>query len=780
MILIKSVFLGMVHSSLTASIIIIMIMLIKKVLNNKISARIHYALWLIVLVRLAFPFLPESGLSIFNLFQIETLNSFVQQETTNQANVIIEEDDQILENLYQNQGVNNFPSINHEETNPNLQYNGVLNESEKNNNTGKLIYEIIIFVWAIGFAAMVTYITISASKMKAKAKHFELVDDKRLVTLLDALRKKIGVEKRISIYAGNHLISPCIAGVINPRIYFPKPLIENINEDEFSHVLLHELGHYKRKDQVWNIVSVAVLSVHWFNPLVWVAMNKMKIDRELACDAYVLEMIGEEQAVSYGMTIIEMLKNYALPKNTPNPLILLHFNEQKNNIEKRIRLIINFKKGSYRKISAAAILLYGLIGLIALTNAEEQAYNISQDMISNHSGMERRLDQIEDRTKQVEAAKTVAIENSKPIVNEESIHLKNIFDDDSRVYSDIDDVLKEFQYKAPDYIPDSYEFSKAIARMSQKSVKISYQSPKSRINLELSARPETEERKALFLPLREGGKIDLYEEGSNNAYRQGENLTIGSQNVLKISTMYGPYDEETVRRIEYVWENGGAQYTLSQYMSLSRDPFSGDPFSDEEMLKIVAAMKPADRITNVTYKNASRSARIYDTGDLHEAIKVLGFVPELSLYAGEGYQAKSADVSKKSNLIYHADTPCFRTIYSKPGERKNDLCEFEQLKDKKIYSRIKSDESFEANMISGSHDTIQVTQTIIEGKEVYKTEVYQKYENEVDDDEIYSAVTYFWEKNDYFCNATFNADGENQEQVVQALINQEPVVLSLF
>jgi hypothetical protein len=57
-------------------------------------------------------------------------------------------------------------------------------------------------------------------------------------------------------------------------------------------------------------------------------------------------------------------------------------------------------------------------------------------------------------------------------------------------------------------------------------------------------------------------------------------------------------------------------------------------------------------------------------------------------------------------------------------------------------------------------------------QEVYKTEIYKKYENEVDDDETYSAITYFWEENNYFCNATYYAYTENQEQMVHALINQ--------
>jgi bla regulator protein BlaR1 len=721
------------------------------------------------------PFLPESDLSIFNIFQFETLNSFVQYETNDNADGNVEKDGELQE-LYRNQEVNNSPNIDPKELNSNLEYNnGINNETEKN-NMGVIIFKIIFLIWAIGFATMVTYIIISISKMKAKEKLFKIVEDKRLTCLMDEFRRKIGVEKQISIYAGNNLKSPCIAGVINPCIYFPKSLIENISEDELAHMLLHELAHFKRKDQIWNIISIAALSVHWFNPLVWVSINKMKIDRELACDAYVLEIIGEEQAVSYGMTIIEMLKYYSLAQSAPNLLYFLHFNEHKNNLEKRIKMIKNFKKGSYKKISVVAAVCYGLIGMIALTNASEVTRSIPQDIISNNAVIEKSADEIIDHSNQTKEAETVATaSDAELIVSEDSIVLKDIFDNDSRVYSDINSVLTELKYKAPDYIPESYGFSTAKVRVKEKMVDISYKSRQSIINIELRAIPEAAEDKDLFVKLSEGKTVDLNEEGSNNKYKQGESLVIESQNVLKISTMYGPENNEKVNKIEYVWENEGVQYTLSQYTSLSSNPFSGEPFSDKEMLKIVAAMKHADEITNVNYKNSSISSRIYDTGDLHKAIKILGFVPKFSLQPVEGYHAKLADVSTKSNIIYNANTPCLRTVYIQLGERKDDLCEFELLKDKNIYESIKNNGYFEANMISGSHDTIKVGQMNIRGKEVYKTAIYQKYENEIDDDETYSAITYFWEENNYFCNATLYADTENQEQIVHALINQGPV-----
>lgn len=86
--------------------------------------------------------------------------------------------------------------------------------------------------------------------------------------------------------------------LLNTTIYVPKFIFKFSNSD-VKYMLTHELIHYKRKDLYFNLLTISALLIHWFNPLVWILVNKIKNCREYACDAGVLEFLGEEENVDY-------------------------------------------------------------------------------------------------------------------------------------------------------------------------------------------------------------------------------------------------------------------------------------------------------------------------------------------------------------------------------------------------------------------------------------------------------------------------------------------------
>jgi len=150
-----------------------------------------------------------------------------------------------------------------------------------------------------------------------------------------------------------------------PVFIFRKMLAAGSAKNELEHILLHELAHYKRKDLFYNFLATLAALIHWFNPLVWFAAKKMRCDREIACDAYVMEILGKGERVSYGTTIIHLAKSF---NNSRKQLSLASFYETSSQLERRITMIKMFKKGSY-KISAVAIICCMVIGVVMLTNA---------------------------------------------------------------------------------------------------------------------------------------------------------------------------------------------------------------------------------------------------------------------------------------------------------------------------------------------------------------------------------------------------------------------------
>lgn len=345
------VFSLILNASLEASVVALLIMLPKTLFNNIINARIHYILWFLVLIRLLIPFLPESDLSLFNIFQSEVLSLESNFEKSGSLHSMDKQIDGIT--LHENQSFDT-----HYEKNKKIfvQQNSFLNVT---------LLKTISLIWFIGFLFMVLLIFYSITKVKLKANYFSRVIDPNILKLVDKCKEELNIQKEITICTGNHFKSPCIFGMIHPYIYYPQNMLKKANSNELYHVLLHELAHYKRKDHLGNLLGFLALAIHWFNPIVWLCIKKMRIDRELACDTYVLEIIGEKEAVSYGRTILEFLKDFSLTKQQYN---LLFFYEPNNQLERRIKMIKNFKKGSY-KISIVTIIAFIIIGAFILTNA---------------------------------------------------------------------------------------------------------------------------------------------------------------------------------------------------------------------------------------------------------------------------------------------------------------------------------------------------------------------------------------------------------------------------
>ncbi|SKC84945.1 M56 family metallopeptidase [Maledivibacter halophilus] len=345
------VFSLILNSSLQASIVALPIIALKSFFSNIINARIHYILWFLILIRLLIPFFPESDLSLFNIFQTQILDTESDFEKTISIHTINGKLDQ--KEFYENQYFDTHNKINE---------NNLMKQSKKIN---VMSLKIISSIWFIGFLFMILLILKSIVRIKSKTKYFNKVVDRNILTIFDKCKEKLEIQKEISIYTGNYFESPCIFGIFNPCIYYPQNMLAETNNKELYHVLLHELAHYKRKDHFGNLLGLLALSIHWFNPIVWICIKRMRQDRELACDSYVLEVIGEKEAISYGNTIIEFLKHFSLSKKQSNLLI---FYKPNNQFERRIKMIKNFKKGSY-KISIASIIFFIIIGTFILTNA---------------------------------------------------------------------------------------------------------------------------------------------------------------------------------------------------------------------------------------------------------------------------------------------------------------------------------------------------------------------------------------------------------------------------
>ena len=82
-----------------------------------------------------------------------------------------------------------------------------------------------------------------------------------------------------------------------------------MGEQEKKYCIEHEYSHYLQGDMVWSVCRIVCLILHWYNPLVWLAVTLSKKDAELACDERTIERLGEEERYSYGHTLVELAAN---------------------------------------------------------------------------------------------------------------------------------------------------------------------------------------------------------------------------------------------------------------------------------------------------------------------------------------------------------------------------------------------------------------------------------------------------------------------------------------
>ncbi|MFM7604803.1 MAG: M56 family metallopeptidase [Prosthecobacter sp.] len=107
--------------------------------------------------------------------------------------------------------------------------------------------------------------------------------------------------------------TPAMVGIHQPKLLLPEDWQMRFDECSLKHVVLHELLHVKQHDLLWNWGAIAVHALHWFNPLVWVAVSRFQADRELRCDAGALAILAPSERLDYGHTLLRIQETFFAP-----------------------------------------------------------------------------------------------------------------------------------------------------------------------------------------------------------------------------------------------------------------------------------------------------------------------------------------------------------------------------------------------------------------------------------------------------------------------------------
>ncbi len=751
-ILIKS-FLWVLHASVTASIAALLIILVLKLFNKHIGVRLQHALWIIVVIKLIMPLQFQSNLSLFNLLHENHKSSSDVEKQSTIKNMTYATSDFLREGKYY---------WNYRDKNKGLSVDA---SSEKTNYIkGKVtkgdvtanILGIVSCVWAVGVLALVVFLLIFKQRFKRKTLNLEELKDLDVIQLLDECKKEVNINKDMSVYICDSFKSPCISGVVKPKIYIPQCVYSVDKHKYLYHVLLHELTHYKRKDLVYNSLAVIAVMLHWFNPIVWFCMKKMKLQRECACDAYVLEIIGEEKAEDYGMTLINFSK---LISDNNKALQLAVFFETKNQIKRRIEMIKNFKKGSYR-MSAAAIACCIVASGVVLTNAVN-AQSTKADNIT-------------------------AVSSDKDSVKKQES--KFIIDSTLKSYHDMKKAqeIVGFKFKVPDFLPESYTPTDSydVIKVSDKDnvlktffdcrkggkVSSSFEFYVSRVNIEEFLKQDAENRnKQMQDPENpngskddKSGKVEISKEVMNLAGINGSNITIKS-------ALPGDYSE--ICKF-FVWQNEGMWYSIqySQELGKSGNLKKFTNISTDDIGKVATSIKYTEAVKNVNYSverevsTELATLMIYDKEDLNKAKELLGFDPKLPLTINNDIKINDSAVgiSGDSDIEDKKINYELNTFYS----LKDVHLTFTQGKSLPNYESIKKNGYIEIDQ-----KEIKVQNLKIGDKEVFKyEESFQSEPNKQSKEEHY-----IWEENGFYCRVSIFGQVTNPDEIAKGFVDSKPI-----
>lgn len=287
-----SIFVKLLNMSIAAGILAVVVMALRVVLK-KVPRKYICVLWAFVALRLICPFGINSALSVYNAFPVET-------DSTGQLQ------------YFQYNGKSEKSKLVFET--PALAFDDMSEESTTvQAHTSDLYLTGIVYIWLIGASIMLIYAGVSYLQLRK--------------------RTSASILFGANVYVCDEIASPFILGFIRPHIFLP----DGLDEKTKISVIAHEQAHLKRRDHWWKPLGYFLLSLHWFNPVLWMSYIFLCRDIETACDEKVVDGMDKESVVEYTMAMLVCASQRRSITACP-----IAFGE--TNVKGRVKNVLNYKK----------------------------------------------------------------------------------------------------------------------------------------------------------------------------------------------------------------------------------------------------------------------------------------------------------------------------------------------------------------------------------------------------------------------------------------------------
>ncbi len=329
-----AVFIQLINMSIAAGWLILAVILLRIILKNA-PKWIRCILWGLVALRLIFP------VSVESIFSLLPTAETIPQDIVYAENPVI------------HTGVTAINSV----VNPYLS-EGMAPEVGVSVNPMQIVMNLGAVMWVVGMIGMMIYAGISYLKIRN--------------------RVSASLSAGENIFFCDYIDTPFVLGIVRPRIYLPSALAE---EENVSLVVAHERAHIRRHDHWWKPLGFLLLTIYWFNPVIWIAYILLCRDIELACDEYVVSHLEEEEKCAYSDALLacSIGRNRGDLHHNIISACPIAFGEV--GVKDRVKAVLHYKRPAF------LLVLLGVLGCIIagvcfLTNPKDNTSNARSDILS--------------------------------------------------------------------------------------------------------------------------------------------------------------------------------------------------------------------------------------------------------------------------------------------------------------------------------------------------------------------------------------------------------------
>lgn len=310
--------------SCSGALLILVLLFGKRFLKDRISRQWQYYIWLLVIMRLLFPFGTEINL-MGKTYQA------IDQTITRKVPLPQQKPSAAIQD-------NTSAVGSGQET---YDQAGTLTVSHILRDITSLLTDHIWLLWlAVALGMLIRKVTAYQSFVRYINSGLTPVSDMDILDQLSIIAEQMGIKKPVELCVNPQISSPLLMGFFHPCIVLPSV---DIPEKNFRYIILHELTHYKRRDMLYKWLVQVTVCLHWFNPFVHFMSREITRACEFSCDESVLIKTGYANAEDYGKALLDAMAAVGKYKE---PLGVVNLSENKKILKERLTAIMKFERKS--------------------------------------------------------------------------------------------------------------------------------------------------------------------------------------------------------------------------------------------------------------------------------------------------------------------------------------------------------------------------------------------------------------------------------------------------